>query len=173
MVELAGATLVNETVTTASDVVVEVSLRNYDPLSGRITLTLSADGSPVAERTVSVAASTERTVLLRHRFTTPGVYALAVDGVDVGTVTVRASPDESTATATQTTTGPPTATPADGRPTATVAPGPDTDTPTPPPVPSTPTVGTPTAGDGPGFGALGGLLALGLFALLARRRRGR
>lgn len=84
-------TLLNRTVTTGAPVVVRVDLSNFDPVRGRITLSLAANDTLVAQRSVAVGIDAERTVYLRTRFDSPGRYALDLDGVPVGTVSVRAA----------------------------------------------------------------------------------
>lgn len=75
---------------------VRVDLANFDPARGRITLELAADGSVVAERTVAVGPSSERSVTLRTRFGDLGEYVLDVNGMDAGTVVVTGEPSEGT-----------------------------------------------------------------------------
>jgi hypothetical protein len=137
-VEVTDRTLLNDSVARGADVVVEVDLRNVDAVRGRITLTMTADGSVVAERTVTVSASRSRTVYLSDRFNTPGTYEIALNGVAVGSVTVTdetATP--TTPTRTPTTSPPPTTSPS---PTETPPPPGVTPTETPPPT-DTPPVG--------------------------------
>lgn len=168
-VEITGGTLLNQTVATHGTVRVEVGLANYDPVEGSITLTLSAAGTGVDERTVSVGASNERLVTLEHAFPEAGTYDLAVNGVAVGTVRVERRTDTPT-----TTTAYGGTTPVG---TATMSPsetseGPtETATRTVTEQVSSPTVGTTTTGDGSGPSVLVVLLALGLFAFGIRRRR--
>lgn len=165
-VELTGATLETRTLTAGEEALVEVALANFDPASGRVTLALTADDATVTERTVSVAASTERTVSIAYRFEAAGRYALAVNGIPAGSITVE-DPTAATATPATTATPPPTRT---GEPTAAAPPGnadPSTETPTETARPSSPTAGTPAAG--PGFTVLPALLALGVGTLLGRR----
>jgi hypothetical protein len=88
--------LVRDTVQVGSPVTVRVDLANFDPARGTVTLELAADGSVVAERTVAVGASTERTVTIEARFDGPGEYALDVNGVDAGTVVVTEATSEAT-----------------------------------------------------------------------------
>jgi hypothetical protein len=118
-VEISDATLVQDTVPTGSQVVVRVDLANFDPARGTITLELAADGSVVAERTVAVGPSSERSVTLRTQFGDLGEYALDVNGMSVGTVVVTGEPSESTPSGTATPGGPPTDAPdEDARPDA-------------------------------------------------------
>jgi PGF-CTERM protein len=154
---------VTGTVATGEEVLVEASLVNYDPTAGRLALTLTAGGTPVAERTVSVGASTERTVSLTHRFGEAGTHELAVNGRSVGTLTVRDPPETATSTPAATPT-PPAGTSAPAAPGESDPDGPTGTAATT----ATARPGTPAAG--PGFTALLALLALGLGGLLARRR---
>ena len=174
---VADRALLNETVTTAAPVVVRADLENFYPARGSLTLNLTADGTLVAQRTVSVDVDGQRTVYLRAQFSTPGNYELRLNGVPVGAVIVASEP--------ATTTGSPSATP-----TSTSTP---TRTPTPTSAPSgsggstagsggsTPndtddgpaSIGT-TGGSGPGFGigALLGALVILTGWSLARHGRG-
>lgn len=168
-VEISDRALLNDTVRTGELVLTEVALSNFDPEKGELTLTLAADGSTLTERTVSVRASSERTVTVGMRFTSPGEYELSLNNASLGTVTVEATETPTpTATATPTSTASPsptaTSTPSgpdpgasDGSPTATASPSPS------------PTRGT-TSGDGTGFGLVVAVVALGLGVLGARRR---
>jgi hypothetical protein len=157
-VELRGATLLNGTAAVGEEVLVRVALANVDPVRGRIDLRLTADGEVLAERTVAVAASTDRTVLLRTTFETPGRYPLAVEDRSLGTLEVAAPTDTATPT-------PATRSPTVG---ATATPTAE-DVVTPRPTTAAPR-STTTAGDGPGFGATGAALAVALLALVLRRR---
>jgi hypothetical protein len=158
-VEVTDRTLLNETVSAGSEAVVRVNLSNTDPTRGVLILNLSVDGSLAASEQVAVAASTDRTVLLGHRVDDPGTYSVAVNGVEVGTVTVTAAAS-------------PTAT-------ETVAPGTPAETPTstataeavvtPRPTTTAPPATT-TAGDGVGFGPVVAVCALALMVLGLRRR---
>jgi hypothetical protein len=97
-VEVEAAELLNESVTTDEAVVVRVDLANVDPASGRISLELTADGDVVAERTVSVAASSERIVYVRATLDSPGEYDIALNGEELGTVTVTEAAETPTRT---------------------------------------------------------------------------
>lgn len=162
-VSIANLSLLNTTVTTDATVVTRVDLANFDPAAGRLTLTLTANRSVVAERTLSVGASSNRTVSLRHRFSRPGTYVLRVDGARAGVVrvtaatpTVTAEPTDArtpTPSPTPTSTDSPTSVGSDARSDAATA---------SPPTGSQP----PTAGDGGGFGVGGVVVA---FAVLLIR----
>ncbi|MEF8841307.1 MAG: hypothetical protein V5A62_06725 [Haloarculaceae archaeon] len=158
-VEIRDASLLNGTVETDQAVVVRVDLANPDPTRGRITLALAADGETVAERTVAVGASTRRTVFVRTRFDTAGTYRLALDGEEVGTVTVTTAPTGTATTERPTETT--TQTPTDE---AVVTPRPTTAAPSPSPSPAT------TGGDGAGFDPAIATLAVVLAALAFGRR---
>lgn len=164
-VELTDRALLNDTVSTGEPVVARADLANFDPADGQFTLTLTADGSTVAERTVTVRASSRRTVDLSTRFGSPGTYALLLNGQAIGEVTVEAAASPSP-TATQvpgtstpglTETSPPTTSPAG-------TPEPSTSTETATELPT-------TTGDGTGLGVVATLVAVGLVLLVARRRR--
>jgi len=101
-VEITDWRLLNQTVTTGTPVVVQADLANFDPVRGRITLALTANGSVVAQRTVAVGTDARRTVYLRTTFDRPGSYRLQLNGDAVGSVRVTALPTE-----TPTVTAPP------------------------------------------------------------------
>jgi hypothetical protein len=161
-VSVANLSLLNTTVTTDATAVTRVDLTNLDPASGRITLTLTANGSAVAERTLSVGAATDRTVFLRHRFSRPGTYVLRVNDGRVGVVRVTAA---TTPTAEPTDTGTPTPSPTPTDPSSTGSDaGPDESTASSPRASQ-----SPTTGDGAGFGVGGVVVALAV--LLVRYGR--
>ncbi|MFC6939553.1 cohesin domain-containing protein [Salinirubellus sp. GCM10025818] len=161
-VSIANLSLLNTTVTTDGTAVTRVDLTNLDPASGRITLTLTANGSAVAERTLSVGAATDRTVFLRHRFSRPGTYALRVNDDRAGVVRVTAA---TTPTAEPTDAGTPTPTPTPTDPSSAGSDaGSDANTTSPPSGSQ-----SPTAGDGAGFGV--GSVVVALAVLLIRHGR--
>jgi hypothetical protein len=96
-VEVEDRELLNGTVATGEEVVVRVDLSNFHPARGRITLNLTADGTVVARRTVTVGVDERRTVYLRAVPNDPGQYELRLDGVSVGTLTVTAADGSATA----------------------------------------------------------------------------
>ncbi|EMA61562.1 DUF1102 domain-containing protein [Halorubrum kocurii] len=67
---------------------VRATLRNGGGAAGERTVTLTADGDPVANETVVLAPNETATVVLSSAFETPGEYGLAVDGTDAGTLLV-------------------------------------------------------------------------------------
>jgi len=133
-VEITDRRLLNESVTTGSDVVVRVDLTNFDPVRGRITLNLTADRTLVAQRTVAVGVDSRRTVDVRVTLDVPGRYEIRLNGVSVGTVTVTTATDSPTDTVGAT----------GGTPSAKVA--------SPPGSPDSTSTGAETSGDG-GVGA--------------------
>jgi len=62
--------------------------RNGGGAAGERTVTLTADGDPVANETVSLAPNETATVALSGAFETAGEYDLAVAGTDAGTLLV-------------------------------------------------------------------------------------
>ncbi|MEF8840358.1 MAG: hypothetical protein V5A62_01860 [Haloarculaceae archaeon] len=107
--EVEDRELLNGTVTTGEEVVVRVDLANFHPARGRITLNLTADGTLVARKTVTVGVDERRTVYLRAVPNEPGQYELRLDGVSVGTVTVTAADGSATASSDPSTGSSPTA----------------------------------------------------------------
>jgi hypothetical protein len=63
-------------------------VRNGGGAAGERTVTLTADGDPIANETVALAPNETATVALRGTFETAGAYDLAVDGTPVGTLVV-------------------------------------------------------------------------------------
>ncbi|WP_435552325.1 CARDB domain-containing protein [Natrinema sp. CGMCC1.2065] len=87
-VEVSSATIDDATITAGETADVRVTVRNPSDRRIERTLELSVDGIVVDTRTVSIPANGERTVSFRRSFDEPGTYAIAVSGVDAGTVTV-------------------------------------------------------------------------------------
>ncbi|WP_435102045.1 choice-of-anchor D domain-containing protein [Halarchaeum sp. P4] len=124
---------------------VRATVVNRGASAANRTLTVTANGSVVAERRVSLAANESQRVTLTVSFLQSGTYALSVEGTAAGTVRVRGN-----ATTNDTSSArPPNASDAG-----------DTD-------PST------TSGGSPGFGPAAALLGVVLAALAAVRRRRR
>jgi hypothetical protein len=163
-VQVQDVSLLNGSVTTEGRVVVRVALTNFDPVRGRTTLNLTADGAALTDRTVAVAASSERSVLLRTRIATPGTYALALDDRDLGNLTVTAA---ETPSPTAPTTPPPTVETASPTAGAGAGPGPTTPSPEPEAGGAGPPASTasPAAGPPPATGA-DMVIALGMTLLL-------
>jgi hypothetical protein len=160
VVEFADRVLLNDTVEAGRSIAVRVDLSNFDPSQGRITLNLTANGDLVSQRTVAVAASSDRTVFVRHRFGEAGTYTLALNGFELGSVAVTPGP-----------TGSPTRTPTPGvTPEVTPTPEPSPEvTPTPEATPTGTAGPTPTLPEGPGAPTgteviIGFVLVLGLLA---------
>jgi hypothetical protein len=167
-VGIEGVELLNESVATDETVAVRVDLANFDPARGRVTLNLTTDGTVLAERTVAVGASSERSVLVRATLDTPGTYPLAVNGRALGSVTVTAArtgtPPTTPTTSPARTPTPTPATTSTATPTAT-----DDAVVTPRPTTTEPAPET-TSGDGAGFGAAVAVFAVALSALAFGRR---
>ncbi|MFA9502061.1 CARDB domain-containing protein [Natrinema sp. H-ect1] len=87
-VEVSSATIDDATISVGETTDVQATVRNPSDRSLERTLELSVDGIVVDTRTVSIPANGERTVSFRRSFDEPGTYAIAVSGVDAGTVTV-------------------------------------------------------------------------------------
>lgn len=79
---------------------IAVTLRNRGPVRETRRLVLRANGDAVATKTVTIRPERERTVSLAFGLDSPGVYELAVNGTDAGTVTVRESTETATTTET-------------------------------------------------------------------------
>lgn len=92
-----SAAVLNETSTTVGRAVsVTIRVKNTGSLNRTYLSNLSVNGTEVANRSVVVAPGTTEVVTLEHRFKQPGVYAVAVDGIPLGRVTV--SPRSGSAT---------------------------------------------------------------------------
>ncbi|AGB30266.1 hypothetical protein C488_05152 [Natrinema pellirubrum DSM 15624] len=87
-VEVSSATIDDATITAGETADVRATVRNPSDRRIERTLELSVDGIVVDTRTVSIPANGERTVTFQRAFDEPGTYAIAVSGVDAGTVTV-------------------------------------------------------------------------------------
>ncbi|WP_254823293.1 CARDB domain-containing protein [Haloglomus halophilum] len=157
--DLRDVRLASETITAGDDARIRATVANDGDRNGTYTAVLRVDGDRRTSRDVFVPAGESRNVQFRETFQEPGEYAITLDNVSAGTLTVEAA---------ATPTPEPT-------PTPTEEPEP-TDTPTESGS-STPTEtddGTPatTASDGqPGFALVTALLALLGAALLSARRR--
>ena len=141
---------------------VTARLRNDGTFGDNVEVRLTADGERVESRTVTVPGDETRTVTFERRFDEPGEYGLSVNGRSLGTVRVLGAAGERgdgpTPTATPVDTG--TSGPADTGTTAAASGPSDSSGET-----------TPTEDSGPGFGAVGALVALVSLAALALRRR--
>ncbi|MGQ3328878.1 CARDB domain-containing protein [Halorubrum sp. FL23] len=67
---------------------VRATVRNGGGAAGERSVTLTADGDPVANETVALAPNETATVALTAAFETPREYDLAVDGTDAGSLLV-------------------------------------------------------------------------------------
>ncbi|MFC7204970.1 PGF-pre-PGF domain-containing protein [Haloferax namakaokahaiae] len=149
-----GAALTKASVTPGESLPVAVELVNPRGLAVKKEVVVTANGSVVGSKTVTLDAGERRSITVGTRLETGGVRSVSVDGVTAGTVTVRGQAQTPTATAT-------TATTEDDSAATTTA---------------TPTTSTPdqttTDTDTPGFGLFAAVCALLVVAGLARFRRG-
>lgn len=146
LVRVVSASLSDDRIAPGDSVTVSAVVRNDRSSPARFTTTLFVDSAPVANRTDSIPADSNRTVTYRRQFGDAGRYRVDVNGVDAGTLVVGTPP--ASPTPTPTVTPPGTATETAGS-TAT----------------ATPTAGppaTPGGSGGIGFPAL----VLGLLVLL-------
>jgi len=90
-IETRNATLAESTITEDRQAVVNATVENVGGLAGNRTLSLSVDGETVQTREVRVASGETEIVSFERMFTRPGEYAIAVDGIDAGTLTVEES----------------------------------------------------------------------------------
>lgn len=91
------AGLERTTATPGESVSVAVSVANDGLAAGERRVSLSVDGEPVATRTVGLEPGDSTTVRFDVSADSPGEYAVAVDGVDAGTLTVDSDPTTDTA----------------------------------------------------------------------------
>ncbi|WP_255197113.1 CARDB domain-containing protein [Halorarius litoreus] len=146
--QVVDATLSAREVAPGEPVTVTATVENSGNASGTAELELAIDGTTTGDsRLVEVPAGETRTVSIETSLDATGEYAVSLGGASAGTLSV-VEPDTPTATESQPVT--PTAKPES------------------PETPTATDTGTPTEGDGPGFGLLAALVAL---ALVALRRR--
>ncbi|MFC7185854.1 CARDB domain-containing protein [Halorubrum yunnanense] len=86
--DVTEATVAPEAVDPGENVTVRTTLRNGGGAAGERTVTLTANGTPVANETVSLDPNETATVAFDATFGTAGAYDLAVDGTAVGTLLV-------------------------------------------------------------------------------------
>ncbi|MCD2203020.1 DUF1102 domain-containing protein [Halobacterium sp. KA-6] len=94
------ATLERASAAPGEAIAVTANISNAGSLTGERTVAVSVDGSVVAERTVEVEASETARVTAQVAHDETGEHAVAVDGVDAGTLVVQ-SDDPSDATTEQ------------------------------------------------------------------------
>lgn len=82
------ATLDGAAVEPGDEAAVHATVENAGGADGERTVTLTADGEPVAAEPVALDPGEEATLSLRTDFESSGEYELAVDGVTAGTLTV-------------------------------------------------------------------------------------
>ncbi|PAU85161.1 DUF1102 domain-containing protein [Halorubrum salipaludis] len=77
-----------EAIDPGEEATVRATVANGGGAGGERTVTLTADGEPVANETVALAPNETATVALTAAFETAGEYDLAVSGTDAGTLLV-------------------------------------------------------------------------------------
>lgn len=86
--DVTEATVAPEAIDSGDEATVRATLRNGGGAAGERSVTLTADGDPVANETIALAPNETATVALGGTFETAGAYELAVDGTTVGTLLV-------------------------------------------------------------------------------------
>ena len=86
--DVTEATVAPEAIDPGENVTVRTTLRNGGGAAGERTVTLTANGTPIANETVALDPNETATVAFDATFGTPGAYDLAVDGTAVGTLLV-------------------------------------------------------------------------------------
>ncbi|OYR45037.1 CARDB domain-containing protein [Halorubrum sp. Hd13] len=82
--DVTEATVAPEAIDPGENVTVRTTLRNGGGAAGERTVTLTANGTPVASETVALDPNETATVAFDATFESPGAYDLAVDGTSVG-----------------------------------------------------------------------------------------
>ncbi|OYR44316.1 CARDB domain-containing protein [Halorubrum sp. Ea8] len=82
--DVTEATVAPEATDPGENVTVRTTLRNGGGAAGERTVTLTANGTPVASETVALDPNETATVAFDATFESPGAYDLAVDGTSVG-----------------------------------------------------------------------------------------
>ena len=86
--DVTEATVTPEAIDPGENVTVRTTLRNGGGAAGERTVTLTANGTAIANETVALAPNETATVVLGGTLSTPGAYDLAVDGTRVGALLV-------------------------------------------------------------------------------------
>jgi hypothetical protein len=86
--QVTDAALERASVAPGETVAVTANVSNAGSITGERTVAVAVDGSVVAERVVEVAAGETATVTARVAHNETGEHAVAVDGVDAGTLVV-------------------------------------------------------------------------------------
>ncbi|KKF39442.1 hypothetical protein FK85_28485 [Halorubrum saccharovorum] len=87
-VDVTEATLDTPAIDPGEEATVGATIRNGGGAAGEETVTLTADGDPVANETVALAPNETATVALSVAFETAASTSLAVDGADAGALLV-------------------------------------------------------------------------------------
>ncbi|QKY16085.1 DUF1102 domain-containing protein [Halorubrum sp. CBA1229] len=86
--DVTEATVAPEAIDPGENVTVRTTLRNGGGAAGERAVTLTANGTPIANETVALDPNETATVAFDATFESPGAYDLAVDGTAVGTLLV-------------------------------------------------------------------------------------
>jgi hypothetical protein len=92
--DVTEATLASEAINSGENATVRATVRNGGGAAGERAMTLTADGDPVATKTVELAPNETATVALAGTFPAVGEYDLAVAGTDAGALLVGDPADE-------------------------------------------------------------------------------
>ncbi|RLM52567.1 PGF-pre-PGF domain-containing protein [Halorubrum sp. Atlit-28R] len=92
--EVTESSLAPAAIDPGDETAVRATLRNGGGAAGERAVTLTADGDPVANRTVALAPNETAAVAFDATFETAGEYELALDGAPVGTLLVGDPGDE-------------------------------------------------------------------------------
>ncbi|SIR98125.1 CARDB domain-containing protein [Natronorubrum thiooxidans] len=87
-INVLSASVTDAELTAGETTTIEATVTNPTEMQVDRTLELAVDGIVVDTRTVTLEPNSERTVTFDRQFTEPGTYAIAVSGVEAGSITV-------------------------------------------------------------------------------------
>ena len=87
-IDVLNASVTTTEITTGGTATIDATVHNPTDVAVDRTLELAVDGIVVDTRTVTIEPNSERTVTFEQQFDEPGTYAIAVSGVEAGSVTV-------------------------------------------------------------------------------------
>ena len=87
-IDVLNASVTTTEITTGGTATIDATVHNPTDVAVDRTLELAVDGIVVDTRTVTIEPNSERTVTFERQFDEPGTYAIAVSGVEAGSVTV-------------------------------------------------------------------------------------
>lgn len=87
-IDVLNASVTTAEITTGGMATIDATVHNPTDVAVDRTLELAVDGIVVDTRTVTIEPDSERTVTFERQFDEPGTYAIAVSGVEAGSVTV-------------------------------------------------------------------------------------